>query len=405
MIKPACQLQPAAGDSLSRGRLDYLDTYRGIACLLVYFYHTAVNITIFGVPFPGYNGVHLFFVLSGYLMSGKFIPCLLGTAETPDLREYILRRFLRIYPPYFIALCVFVALRFVGHTNPPGWLHLVACAGLVFNYFDRFDFFAINGTFWSLAIEIQFYLVLPLIFLAVLRTLPASRARVFWFALIFVSVGIASRAFEAQFINHIDPRAIAHIRFKWITSYLDLFGAGILLRAVESALSPSEPSISARKGICGIVLGILGLGAIAVWELNAGNWLQSASLPFTAFGPTLTALGFAVILGATGMSGLRSNAFFRWGWLRWVGRISYSVYLYHVGVLFMFNRFFKPARWGYSWDVMVLIIGICCLPLVLIIGWLMNKYVEVPFYEMRASFRGQAGRINEPIAPLMAQNM
>jgi peptidoglycan/LPS O-acetylase OafA/YrhL len=368
------------GIKAMKGRLAYLDSYRGAACLMVYLYHTAVNITFFGVPFYGHNGVLLFFVLSGYLMSGKFLPALLGHEPLSGVGNYVLSRVSRIYPPYLIALAVFVVLRVVTGTNVPTWQNVLLRMGLIFNYFDRYDYFAINASFWSLAIEMQFYFILPLVVWLTMRCSRAGRSRAVGFACIFLVVGIASRAFETSYVDHGNPHAIAQIRIKWASSHLDLFGAGILLRVIEHWIHSGKLLVGWAGGIVGIISGVSILAITALWTSRAGHWQDSKSLLFTALGPTLTCFGFAMLLGATGLSPLAGSRLFHWPGLVWLGQISYSFYLYHVGVLFAFNRIFKPENWGMSWDSMTVLIGLCSLPATVLVAWMGYWSVERPFH-------------------------
>lgn len=379
-MDPSSTSTPAA-----TGRVEYLDVYRGLASLLIFFYHTGVNLSLFGVPFPGYNGVHLFFVLSGYLMAGKFLPALLGTNPPPGLRDYLSRRFLRIYPPYFVCLLLFVALRVFSGTNPPDWQNILLRAGLVFNYVDHYDYFAINNGLWTLAIEIQFYLLLPLIAWLCLRCLRPRQSRALMFAVSFLVVGILSRAFESSFIDHTGANAIAVIRFKWVTSHLDLFGAGILLKVVEEFLARRPFSLTRLGATGGMLAGATVLALVALWTRAAGHWQDSPDLFFVSLGPTVTCLAFALLLGVTGASPLRESRLFRSALLVWVGQVSYSMYLYHPGVFYAFDRIFRPDRWGLSWGAMTLLTGLCCLPIALAVAWLGYRFIELPFHRPRCA--------------------
>jgi peptidoglycan/LPS O-acetylase OafA/YrhL len=127
-------------------RRAYLDTFRAIACLLVFFYHWALNLQAGKIIFFGYNGVHLFLVLSGYLkLGGKLLEKLSSGNKWQVTLGYLKHRFLRIYPAYFVCLSVFVILRYVSGTNPPEALNILSRVGLYFNYLDMSDFFAIHA--------------------------------------------------------------------------------------------------------------------------------------------------------------------------------------------------------------------------------------------------------------------
>ncbi len=103
----------------SADRDEALDGLRAIAALLVVFYHCGVQLEVPPFVLPGYSGVHLFFVLSGYLISRPFWARLVNGQPLPSWRRYAARRFVRIYPTYFVALFVFVAMRFIGNAHRP----------------------------------------------------------------------------------------------------------------------------------------------------------------------------------------------------------------------------------------------------------------------------------------------
>jgi peptidoglycan/LPS O-acetylase OafA/YrhL len=83
-----------------------LDGWRGIACLLVLFYHTGSNIFFPPLVIYGFIGLHLFFVLSGYLISSPFLKAIRGRSALPSTGRFYMRRLIRIYPPYLVSPCL-----------------------------------------------------------------------------------------------------------------------------------------------------------------------------------------------------------------------------------------------------------------------------------------------------------
>ncbi len=104
-------MREIAQTQAGRNRRPYLDSFRALACLLVFFYHAALNLQAGRIVFFGYNGVHLFFVLSGYLLGGKLLEKLGSGNKRRVVLRYLGDRFLRIYPAFFVCLLVFVLLR------------------------------------------------------------------------------------------------------------------------------------------------------------------------------------------------------------------------------------------------------------------------------------------------------
>ncbi len=168
-------------------RFDFLDHLRGIAILAVVAYHwlgiafgrydlpwrgaiRSLSVTpAFLVLSPlclGYLGVAVFFVISGFCIQ-------LSYARNPHagLRAFYLRRFFRIYPPYLVALLLY-AIAFpptrLGFATRWDWAQLGSHLFLVHNL-DARSLFGINGAFWSLAVEVQLYLLFPVLVALVSR--------------------------------------------------------------------------------------------------------------------------------------------------------------------------------------------------------------------------------------------
>src|SRR5438876_4609497 len=173
-----------------RERQPGLDLLRALAIIVVVIYHAA----IFGFKLPGrvdrfgWVGVDLFFVLSGYLIGGQLLAPL--TRGRPiDLRRFFARRVLRIIPAYFVVLAVYAFL--------PSWREYPEMSSLWKFVLSMQNIGLHGGTAfshaWSLAVDDQFYLLLPLILILVNRW---PRAR-FIIPCLIVLGGIGLRAFLA----------------------------------------------------------------------------------------------------------------------------------------------------------------------------------------------------------------
>jgi peptidoglycan/LPS O-acetylase OafA/YrhL len=165
--------------------LDFLDVVRGAAILGVFVFHCVS--AAFGVgelPWSGWHrsidvpwalllasplmygslGVAVFFAVSGFCIHLSFV-------RTPDWRAFTVRRFFRIYPPYFAALLIF-ALVYPLSRLPFSSLSDYANLGshlLLAHNLDSRSFFAINASFWSIGVEVQLYALYPLMVVAGMR--------------------------------------------------------------------------------------------------------------------------------------------------------------------------------------------------------------------------------------------
>lgn len=166
----------------SKNHIEFLDQIRGIAILAVFLFHCLSTsfgydelpwgswFRDFNVPASfllllplsfGWIGVPIFFVTSGFCIHLSF-------SRNPSWRSFFIRRFFRIYPPYFFAVLLFALVipwtRL--HMGLFGALQLMSHMALIHNFDERF-FFGISPAFWSIAVEAQLYLLYPLLLVLV----------------------------------------------------------------------------------------------------------------------------------------------------------------------------------------------------------------------------------------------
>ncbi len=289
-------------------RIAELDALRGIAALWVVAYH-------YSFPYPeiharyfasGGHAVDLFFVLSGYLISA----IILGHAGEPKfLRSFYIRRGLRIWPAYYVFILAMAA--FVAWNPAVGSIRELP-QYLTFTQFVEYYWFG-EPTYlnyysfitWTLAIEEQFYLLWPLLIVAVGRRAMAPMA---------VACILASIA--ARWLGFKD----------WILlARSDGFAIGAILAV---ALEGAGRSVSRAALTWGLVaLGAASVGCqIALTALISGGPTDVQPVDTTVF-----CLGFAALVGLVVLHrGHALLAPLRARWLCFLGLISYGIYLYHM---------------------------------------------------------------------------
>jgi peptidoglycan/LPS O-acetylase OafA/YrhL len=185
-----------------KGHVNSLDGIRGIAILLVLFFHCFENIPVFPVNYIselGWVGVDLFFVLSGFLITG----ILVDTKERENyLTSFFAKRALRIFPLYYLTLTLFfLALKIPGLASiNPVFDTRHYQSSIYYFTFTQNLFFAFNGWgvtdilnhFWSLAVEEQFYLIWPFVIYY------TSRPKVLVICMLLVVVSLVTRNLNAD---------------------------------------------------------------------------------------------------------------------------------------------------------------------------------------------------------------
>jgi peptidoglycan/LPS O-acetylase OafA/YrhL len=279
----------------------------------------------------GWIGVELFFVLSGFLITG----ILVDTLGSPRyFRNFYIRRVLRIFPLYYTVLIL--ALLVVPHlANVPEWTALARKNQLWYwtytsNWGDTFGH-AITGFphFWSLAVEEQFYLCWPLLVFA----LP--RRRLIGLCVIMILTTPLIRLLLEL------PRFPEQAGYSWTIARWDALAAGALLALLlreERGRSWLAESIGRVTTLSAIALGLLALYEHGFHEDN---------LPVRIVGQSLIALlSASLIYYCVAPSGPRAIAVQRAmsaGWLRFFGKYSYAMYVFHWPIQFILAPYAADA--------------------------------------------------------------
>jgi peptidoglycan/LPS O-acetylase OafA/YrhL len=301
-----------------------LDGVRGFAALSIFIVHYAGGAHAFmgrlrdlAEPINfGWAAVSLFFVLSGYLISG----ILWDSIGTPNWwRRFYWRRSLRIFPLYYLALLIAIAHTIGSHglrSIFPGVLpYFVYLQNVptVYPTLARFPDVRSLSHFWSLAVEEQFYLIWPFV-LAWLYP-KAARARN-----VCLLVWLSSLAFRVA----VFATGAGHL---WAIAFLAA-RAGELSLGAYLALVVRDPIRKDRlfrraRWIFGASL----LAIIAVIGVTGGAGVESKGM--ATIGIAINALLFASLIALSLRPGVAASIF-EIGWLRWLGRVSYGVYVYHI---------------------------------------------------------------------------
>lgn len=318
------------GRELSDGRFqtNSLDGLRGLAVLMVFFSH-ASHKEVFILPFAdlagiGKPGVFLFFALSAFLLSLPFIKKGAEALDKNFLLNFLIRRFFRIYPLYFFYLLTGLVTSLVlwetfDLERLEGFLSLSFK-----DFFEHLLLMQAKGVTWSILVEFRYYFLLPilaLIYSVVFknRLLPS----------IGLTVGLI---ILSQFFW---PQSEATSDGPKLGPYLPILFMGSLLAVVFNKWQNS-PLRNDKKVVLAIeLLGLLAVIAVALMTPAVSSFFLGEEIAFDHFHNKIILFGLlwsVVLFSCMAGSGML-RSFFENRVLRYLGFISFSVYLLHMMVI------------------------------------------------------------------------
>ena len=347
-------------------RLPYLpglDGLRALAVIAVLLFHAGVE-----VP-GGFLGVESFFVLSGFLITGLLL-AEWRTNGRVSLRAFWLRRARRLLPALVLVLAVTLlyTVAFLPRELAEVRSHVLSALLYVLNwqmvwsqqpYFDPTVRPPLLQHLWSLAVEEQFYLIWPLLFVGVMRSVRATGL------LLLTLAGAAASAILMAVL--VDPGGDPS-RVYYGT---DTRAAGLLLGAALAVVwQPGQPPAATRRDVGSLleIAGVLALGTLmVVYRLLSEQ--QGLLYPW---GFLLVDLSTAlVIMAVTHPQARMVPRLLAWQPLRWIGLRSYGIYLWHWPIFQITRPYLDVPLQG--WPLLVL-----RLALVVGVAALSYRWVELP---------------------------
>jgi peptidoglycan/LPS O-acetylase OafA/YrhL len=320
-------------------QVDCLDGIRGLAILLVLFGHLiAANLSLIEsldstVAGSGQLGVYLFFVLSAFLLTRALIkkdPATLRNKKT--WLEYFFRRFFRIYPLYTVALLSFVFI------YPPRFSESFSLGEALKHFF----LFKGQGYLWTIPMEVKYYFLLPLFVAGFVFVFKRSHLKTFaCFAVLAVLVQIAA------FVS--GSKVLLPITEATILTHLPIFLMGSLLAVVQDRFEEKYWAFSqklatqklfSRLSLVGFLLLILLIPN--VFKLVLGPIGMTSYPFFSVFFSTFWGLVCSAFIFFTLNSSGFINKLLCHKLMRFMGVISFSVYIWHPSVL----KFLAGVTWN-----------------------------------------------------------
>ena len=366
-------------------RLAGPDHLRALAIILVFFWHYRQHGSpawVDAIGRFGWTGVDLFFVLSGYLIGGQLMKKM-ASGIPISFSDFYVRRFFRIIPAYLVVLGLYCTIPAFSERNviPPVWKFLTFTQNLGLD-------FTVAGGFshaWSLCIEEQFYLLLPVILMILVATRSARYGLAVIFTLFIAGFAIRWYSWE-HFITPLftsgDTDRLGPMYFKWL--YYPTWNRidGLLAGVSVAALYHFRPLLWARITKHGNALLLTGLIL-----LTGGYFATRELISFGAavFGFPLVSVAYGfIVLAALSPTCVLYRYPLRISSI--IATLAYTIYLTHKQL----NHLVRQALAQYQFADDSVALFLICIVVAVIGGIVLHLAVERPFLILRDRYIGKA---------------
>lgn len=314
----------ASGGLHENPRLGVLDGLRGLAVLLVLWYHVweiswlSPPYSLAFLPATGFVGVTLFFFLSGFVISYPFFRARESGKPQPSWRHFAWRRFIKIVPSYVLSIAVAYALGYAQRQPGAAPLPDLATHLLFIHTWFPARYGSINGVLWTLSVEVEFYCIFPLIWWAFRKQPWLCAGAMIAIAWIWRS-WFAYCCYDTLFAQYEEN----------LPGYLDIFAFGML----SAYLFVARGSLLRTRSLPGVAPAIAIGGFAMLWLLLENCFAYRFSDQWSS----VWQIDRRPLLGvAFSLMALGSLASPRWlqmvldnAPMRFLAAISYNMYLYH----------------------------------------------------------------------------
>ena len=375
-----------------------VDGLRAVAVIAVLLYHLGID----WIP-GGFLGVDLFFVISGYVITGLILDSI-ARSGTLDLRAFYLSRIRRLVPA-LVAMLVFTTL-FIGVYAPDTVRRFIADIPYVLSgsmnwalvsrqqdYFEAIGRPPLLQHTWSLAVEAQFYLMWPLVLLFILRYFGKKNIP---FAALAIAIASGITLFAYSIRIDTQESAISHVYFGTDTHSIGLFLGSALAVSWQPQNLTREITKRAQDFVDLIgVVGLLGLLSTFLFINENDPTLYRIAFPLSALFGCATLI--SVVHPASRFAPILSTRP-----LMWIGERSYGIYLWHW-IVFQLTR---PSidLVGDDWALYALRVLI-----VFALADISLRYIEIPvrrgYFELwfrGMKYRTKAVRLRQQLSTLAA---
>jgi len=386
----------------------YADALRAAAIFAVVLHHliyltkpTIGNHRPYDLGYLGIWGVNCFFVLSGYLLGRPYIAMLLDEKRrVPSIRLFYLRRFLRIYPLYLVAIAFSVCAMLVTFHKWPAVIDVILHVFMIHTLSERYAI-SLNGPLWTMSVDAEYYLLLPLLSMAlafILRnTSPRFRITVV-FSTLVATFG-ASILFRYEIASYVpatvDSFSLAIVMVRNIFGFAGTFALGMLLAALallHKGRVAKRPIFFAALLTIGVIIAVAQLLALVVFPFLRAPVFADFQL---AIWDPVAAVSVSLIFYALSEGDLPLiSRLTRTKYVAAGAAVSYAVYLIHWPIITAVSTMLDqpqgtPAFFEVG-SISVIIVGI--------LSYVLHRFVERPILEIKDSLRDLEGASSDRAA-------
>jgi len=354
---------------MAQTRLGVLDGLRGIAVLLVLWYHVweiswlpAPLPSLQFIPETGFAGVDLFFYISGFVIVYPFVKALASGKAPPAWSHFAYRRAIKIVPSYVLSIVVVIAIGYVHFADAGQALRDIGTHLLFIHTWWSGTYGSVNGVLWTLAVEVEFYAVFPLLWLGFKKYPWLTAGAMVCFSLLY-------RAHAQQCCYQTSMELLVYN----LPGYLDIFAAGMISallyvrwRDLGARWLAPLATLAAIGGFVMLALLLENLWSIRTTDQWSTVWqIQNRTLVGAAF----TLMGLGSLLAIPAWQRMLANRV-----LLFFAAISYNLYLYHQPLARLLLKWRIPpyagtdqhadAHWEFTYTLVAFAVTIAAAALV-----------------------------------------
>lgn len=329
---------------LPKKRFETLDSFRGICALLVVCFHARIQQCVTETTFfrNGNYFVEFFFVLSGFVIFHTYGK---KTFTGNSFKSYTISRFFRIFPLHLVTLAVFITIElakfmaeknglafnnpaFVGNSAPS---EILPNALLLQSWLPNANTLSFNIVAWSISVEFYIYLIFGLLLFGNNSVKTTG-------IVLLAATGLLCLYFEVDFVKSAVARGLL------------CFFMGCLIYMIYEKIY----TLSMGKGVSSVIESLLLIAIVAILVLMPVGNIKNILVTFLF---ALTVLVFALEAGLI-------SSFFKTGFLKYLGKLSYSIYIVHyviwqilLSVAIIVSKLFKKELTFADGNVRVIATG------------------------------------------------